>query len=121
MLDVYYILLYFFPVMLNERLQEWLNLSGTSRAALAEKLNVGKRTVDSWLGKVHRPIPARLKTTIERIIAPPAKPGCIAAQLNFNEEEWERLTAGLPDDIDKVEFVKQRFMAIINAMQMPKS
>lgn len=106
--------------MLNERLQEWLNLSGTTRAELAQKLNVGKRTVDSWLGKVHRPIPARLKGTIERIIAPPAEPGCIAAQLTFTDEEWERLTSGLPDNVDKVEFVKQRFMAVINAMQMPK-
>lgn len=106
--------------MLNERLQEWLNLSGTTRAELAQKLNVGKRTVDSWLGKVHRPIPARLKGTIERIIAPSAEPGCIAAQLSFTDEEWERLTSDIPDGVDKVEFVKQRFMAVINAMQLPK-
>lgn len=113
-------LLYCLRAMLNERLQEWLNLSGTSRAELAAKLNVGKRTVDSWLGKVHRPIPARLQATIERIIAPPAEPGCIAMQISFTDEEWAKLTSNLPDGIDKAEVVKQRFMAIINALELPK-
>ena len=107
--------------MLNERLQEWLNLSGTSRAELASKLHVGKRTVDSWLGKVHRPIPARLRSTIERLIAPPAEPGCIPLQLTFTDEEWERLTFDIPEGVNKEEVVKQRFMAVISALKLPKS
>lgn len=107
--------------MLNERLQEWLNLSGTSRAELAAKLHVSPRTVESWLGRVHRPIPARLRSTIERLIAPPAEPGCIPLQLTFTDEEWERLTFDIPEGVNKEEVIKQRFMAVISALKLPKS
>ena len=106
--------------MLNERLQEWLNLSGTSRAELAAKLHVSPRTVESWLGRKHRPIPARLTTTIERIITPPAEPGCIPLQLTFTDEEWERLTFDIPDGVDKEDVIKKRFMAVINALRLPE-
>ena len=106
--------------MLNERLQEWLNLSGTTRAELAEKLHVHKRTVESWLGRVHRPIPNRLRATIEKMIAPPAEPGCVPVSITFSPEEWEKMTAHIPDGSDKKETLKQQMLAMISALELPK-
>lgn len=114
------ILLYFSLAMLNERLQEWLNLSGTTRAELAKKLHVHKRTVESWLGRVHRPIPNRLRATIEKMIAPPAEPGCIPVSITFSPEEWEKMTAHIPDGSDKKETLKQQMLAMISALELPK-
>lgn len=114
-------MLYSSLAMLNERLQEWLNLSGTTRAELAEQLHVNKRTVDSWLGRVHRPIPARLRATIEKLIAPTADPGCLPVNITFTESEWESLTSHLPSDCDKKEVFKQQILAMINALKLPKT
>jgi transcriptional regulator with XRE-family HTH domain len=114
-------MLYSFLAMLNERLQEWLNLSGTTRAELAEKLHVNKRTVDSWLGKVHRPIPQRLRATIAKLIAPVAEPGCLPVTISFTEEEWEAVTSHLPSDCDKKETFKQQMIAMIEALKLPRA
>ena len=102
--------------MLNRRLQDWLTQTGTSRAQLAEQLHVSVRTVESWLGhKNPRPIPRNKVDTIERIIAPKSDPGCIAVQLHFPVEKWERITANLPPGVDPSEAVTQQLMALIDA------
>lgn len=102
-------------------LQEWLNLSGTTRSELAEQLHVNKRTVDSWLGRVHRPIPARLRTTIEKLISPAIAPDCLSVNVTFTEAEWEALTSHIPDDFDKKKVFKQQVLAMINALKLPKT
>lgn len=107
--------------MLNERLQIWLNETGTTRQELAERLHISHRTVEGWLGKKPRPIPQRMHATIERLIAPVPEPGCIPVQLVFSDDQWERLTAHLPDGSDKKELLKQQIMALLEALQLPKS
>ena len=104
--------------MLNERLQDWLTRTGTSRADLADKLHVSKRTVESWLGRVHRPIPANKRATIEALIAPKSESGHMAVDLHFTPEEWEEITRDIPDGVDKEEAVKAKLLAFIRAARI---
>ena len=105
--------------MLNDRLQQWLTETGTSRADFAEKVHVSKRTVDNWLGKKHRPIPAAKRAIVEKIIAPKNAPGCIAVNFSFSEEKWEALTGHLPEGVDKVEYITNLLNSIIAAAKIP--
>ena len=120
-LDFCVFVAYYLRAMLNERLQNWLILTGTSRIQLAELLHISPRTVEGWLGKKPRPIPARLHNTLERLIAPPAEPGCIPLQLRLTEEQWERFTAHIPDGLNKKEVLIKQLMAMLNALELPKS
>lgn len=104
--------------MLSERLQDWLNRTGTSREELADKLHVSKRTVESWLGRVHRPIPAAKRATIEAIISPKSEPGHVAVDFNFTLEEWEEVTSDIRDGVDKQEVVKNKLLAFIRASRI---
>ncbi len=105
--------------MLNEKLQDWLNRTGTSRQQLADQLHVSRRTVESWLGRKHRPIPAAKVSTIERLIAPASAPGHIAVDFTFTEAEWEEITRGIPDGVDKEEAIKAKLLAFMRAARLP--
>lgn len=106
--------------MLNERIQEWLNLTGITRQQFADTLHVSKRTVEGWLGNKPRPIPAKLHSTIEKLMTPPAEPGCIPLQLFFSDEKWKKLTAHIPDGPDKKAILANQIMALLDAIQLPK-
>lgn len=101
--------------MLNERLQNWLTRTGTTREELANILHVSKRTVDSWLGRVHRPIPATKRATIEAIISPKSEPGHIAVAFTFSDKEWEEITRDIPEGANKEEIVKAKLLAFVRA------
>jgi transcriptional regulator with XRE-family HTH domain len=105
--------------MLNDRIQKWLVKEGKSRSELAELLHVSPRTIDGWLGKKQRPIPFKMHQAIEDIIRPKANPGCLPLQVTFTSEEWELMTADLPEGVDKQEAVKQYLMGIIKAARLP--
>lgn len=107
--------------MLKERLKIWLVKTGTTREELAAKLNLSRRTVEGWLQKSNpRPLPLRLRPAIEELIAPTAEPGCIPVELTFTDEQWERLTAHIPDGPNKKEQLVKQIMAMLEAMQLPK-
>ncbi len=84
-------------------------------------LQLSPRTVEGWLQPASpRAIPHRLRPYIEELIAPPAEPGCIPVELKFTDEQWERLTAHIPDGPHKKELLIKQLMAMLEAMQLPK-
>lgn len=104
--------------MLSERLQDWLTRTGTSREELAEKLHVSKRTVDSWLGRVHRPIPATKRATIEALISPKSEHGHVAIDFCFTDEEWTEITRDIEPGLNKEEVIKARLLSFIRAARI---
>ena len=106
--------------MLKDRLQHWLTQTGTSRAELAEKLHVSKRTVDNWLGQKSRPIPGSKQAVIEAIIAPQSLPGHIAVNIPFTEDQWQIIADSIPEGVDKKEYVKNILLAMFKAARIPE-
>ena len=107
--------------MLRSRLREWLKATGTSRAALAEKLLVSPATVEGWLLKTNpRPIPAKKAEAIADLIAPQNSPGCIALPLSIPKEDWERFTRDLPPGVDKKKAVSDFMLGVMRAAAASK-
>lgn len=105
---------------LNNRLKSWMKETKTTRAEVAKALGISPRTVEGWLSpSVNRHIPFKKMKAVEQLIAPTNMPGHIAVQVTFTDEEWEELTKGLPDYVDKVAFVRSKMLALIEAAKWP--
>lgn len=59
--------IYILVMLTHEKIKTWLRQSGMTRAELASKLMVTKRTVDGWLSSGN-PIPAKKLAMIERLM-----------------------------------------------------
>ena len=90
--------------------------SGCTRKRLAELLHVSHRTVEGWLAVKSRPIPAKMHSAIEDLIAPrtertlsPSEKEFHAMQDKFSRECW------LQEKLERILVLSHRAMAYWDA------
>jgi hypothetical protein len=102
------------------QLKVWLSQNQMSQKTLAATLGVSESAVYGWCSN-HK-IPDKRWQEMKSLFCKDSEqpePGCIAVQVEFPDDEWEKITATIPDGIDKVEFVKQTMLRLIKAARLP--
>ena len=102
------------------QLKVWLSQNQMSQRTLAATLGVSESAIYGWCSK--KAIPEKRWLQMKDIFCKDSEqpePGCIAVQIEFSDEEWEKIASTIPDGIDKVEFVKQTMLRLIKAARLP--
>ena len=98
--------------MLKRKLQAWMVHSGCTRKRLAELLHVSHRTVEGWLALKSRPIPAKMHSAIEDLIAPRTERTLSPSEKEFYElqDKYAR-DCWLEKRIERILVLSHRVMA----------
>ena len=91
-----------------------------SKKELAAMLGVSESAIYGWFSNAK--IPEKRWNEMKNYFCKDSEqpePGCMAVQVEFSDEEWEKLAATIPDNIDKIEFVKKTMMQLIKAARLP--
>lgn len=102
------------------QLKVWLSQNSMSQKTLAATLGVSEAAVYGWCSN-HK-IPDKRWEQMQEIFCQDSEkpePGCIAVQIEFSDEEWEKIASTIPDGVDKVEFVKETMLRLIKAARLP--
>lgn len=99
--------------MLKTKLETWMLKTKCTRLQLAELLKVSPRTIDGWLAHKARPISAKMRKTIEELIAPKNT----VKVLSDSEKEFYALTDKnerdfwLQEKVERILVLAHRVMA----------
>lgn len=104
------------------QLEVWLSQKKMSKKELAAKLGVTESAVYGWFSNTRIPEKRwqEMKAFFCKDFEQP-EPGCIAVEVSFSEEDWQKLTADIPDGTDKVDFMRQAMMRLIKAARLPEA
>lgn len=100
------------------KIKYWLEVSGMSRKALCEKINVSENALNGWLSSKDIP-PGRwleIKEFFEELLTPPKKPEKVRAVASvFTEEQMASMAKAIKvmGDIQPDEFVHIACMKLI--------
>lgn len=101
------------------QLKVWLSQNQMSQKTLATTLGVSESAIYGWCSK--KLIPEKRWQQMKDLFCKDSEqpePGCIAVQIEFSDEEWEKIASTIPDGVDKVAFVKNTMMKLIRAARL---
>ena len=73
----------------RDELKSWMKESGKSRDWVAEKLGVGKRTVDSWFS--YKQIPEKKQKLLRELMEKEQQPKQVEISMDFTPEQLEMI------------------------------